>query len=136
MMKEIIEEEKYLVKDQFVMWMEQGMVYSEFNSNCTITIATIQDFINARNEISSGQLLPFLINLDNIVAVHFNTLVFLSQQIDETSSICKALYATSQKGKILSKIIASQCNNTIITKDFDSALDARDWIENFKFYKS
>lgn len=134
MMNEITTEEKYIVEQEFEMWLENGLVYAEFIPNSTITIATIQKFITNRNEISQGKLLPFLINLDNVSSIHYNSLTLFTQRIDDTSSICKALYASTPKGRILTNIIANNCQNEIITKDFDTVLAARDWIENFKLF--
>lgn len=133
-MKEVLFEEKYIVESDFIMWSEDGLVYAEFSENTHITLDTIQRFVQQRKTLSKGLLIPFIINIDHIASIQHTSLILLFEQIDQTNSICKALVYSTEKSELMARIIQSTCLHSILTKSFDSILDANQWAENLKLY--
>ena len=133
-MEYLAEIESYVIEDQFTMWLEQGIVFFDFEPETRLSMDLIQCIVNKRNGMGVGYLLPFVIDLSNLVTLDAGTLPELVKQLEETSNICTAILVNSEHSSIIARAYKNVCGAILPTEIFPSIIQAQKWMNNYKLF--
>lgn len=130
----VLDMESHVVAKNYTIWLENGIIYIEFEPDTVLSAKIAKQLIQHRNQIGFGLLLPVLINIESLKGLNHLTLLKFITDIDETSTIAKAIIGSSPKAKLIGDLIVRFSDNQLATKNFSSIIKAHRWIHNFQLY--
>lgn len=132
----VSEIESHKITQDYTIWLENGIVFIDFEPNTILDDPLLQKLIRHRKQTGIGLLLPTIINIDHLSGLHHKTLLLLIREIDRSSTIAKAIIGTTPKAVIISHLVVNFSAGMIATKSFHSILQANKWIKNYQLYKT
>lgn len=127
-------DERFVIKNNYTLILETGVVQIEFEPRTAFTMKTATDLINDRIGLEEGSLRPTLINIENIINACHKALFMFFTQLQTLSTSCMVLLVNDEKSNIIAGAIKGGCVLELPCEIFKSARKASNWMDNYKLF--